>query len=119
MTVSRDKQLWWCTQNQLAWLASKGLSFPATDSSIDTTSSHLSCTSLDMSDSSAVFPNISEAIRWISYGKDAAIEKPDNLGPKVPDALAMAEHVQILVTGSLHLVGGVMKFLGPEIVGVV
>ncbi len=82
------------------------------------TSSHLSGTSLESTECSAVFPNISEAFRWIAAGKDTAIEKPNTNGPIVPSRLALAEHVQVVVTGSLHLVGGVMRFLGPEIVEV-
>eukprot|EP00794_Sanderia_malayensis_P016247 gene16248-17889_t len=117
-TVTRDKQLAWCIQNQLAWLASKGLGIPSTTSSIDLTSSHLSGTSLQESECSAVFSNISDALKWIAAGKDSLIDKPRLGGPKVPSRLALSEHIQVVVTGSLHLVGGVMRFLGPEIVDV-
>ncbi len=79
------------------------------------TSSHSTGTSLQACESSAVFPNIADAIKWISAGKDPEIEKPCFGGPEIPSRLAMAEHVQVIVTGSLHLVGGVMRFLGPEI----
>ena len=114
-TVSRNREIAWCTQNQLAWLASKGLGFPQTASSIDTSSSHLCGVALESSDETAVFPSISDAIRWIACGKEPFIEKARKGGPEIPAKLAVAEHVQVLVTGSLHLVGGVMKFLGPEI----
>ena len=118
-TVSRNREIAWCTQNQQAWLASRGLGFQMTASSIDTSSSHLCGVALEMSDETAVFSSISDTIRWLSCGKDPSIEKPKEGGPEIPSKLALAEHVQILVTGSLHLVGGVMKFLGPEIVDLV
>ena len=118
-TVTKNQQIWWCTQNQLAWLALRGTGIDSMASAIDTTSSHLSGLSLQMSESSAVFPNISDTVRWIVCGKDPLIEKPKEGGPDIPDKLAMAEHIQILVVGSLHLIGGIMKFLGPEIVELV
>ena len=120
-TVSRNREIAWCTQNQQAWLALRGLGFPLPHpaSSIDTSSSHLCGVALEMSDETAVFPCISDTMRWLAYGKDPLIEKPRKGGPEIPPKLAMAEHVQILITGSLHLVGGVMKFLGPEIVELV
>jgi len=31
-----------------------------------------------------------------------------------PIRLQEADHMQVLVTGSLHLVGGVLKCLGPD-----
>ena len=98
----------------------KGLGISSSAASaIDTNSSHVAGTSLQSSEHSSVFSSISEGIRWISSGKDPDIEKPCPGGPEVPSRLAMAEHVQILITGSLHLVGGIMKFLGPDIAEVV
>ena len=118
-TVTRNQEIAWCTKNQQAWLSSKGLGFPQTSSSIDTSSSHVCGVALEMSSDTAVFPSISDAIRWLACGKDTLIEKARDGSPEIPPKLAMAEHVQILVTGSLHLVGGVIKFLGPGTVELV
>ena len=60
------------------------------------------------------FPTVSSAIRWVACGKDNEIEKPDTDGPIIP-RLVNAKYIQVVVTGSLHLVGTVMKFLGPNI----
>ena len=86
---------------------------------MDAPGSSLLGDNFDGSDDTAVFPSISGAIRWIACGKEPLIEKAKEGGPCSPRKLAMAEHVQVLVTGSLHLVGGVMKFLGPGIVELV
>jgi len=74
----------------------------------------------------SVFPSISSAIDWIYSAKNQPItdEEPANqpIGlqetdwyfPMHPIRLQEADHMQILVTGSLHLVGGVLKCLGPD-----
>lgn len=65
---------------------------------------------------SAVFPSISSAICWICMGREPGIEIPHtNACPDYPMVLRESDHVQLLVCGSLHLVGGVLKFLGPEV----
>jgi len=62
---------------------------------------------------SSVFPCISSALRWICNGRELEIQKPVDGSPEVPLKMAECEHIQIVVTGSLHLVGGLMKYLGP------
>ncbi|KAG2470161.1 FOLC protein, partial [Polypterus senegalus] len=71
---------------------------------------------------SLVFPCIHSALRWITQGRDPVMDysgKPSTLATMQPGAIAGARtlqeaaHIQVLVTGSLHLVGGVLKLLDP------
>ncbi|XP_028664953.1 folylpolyglutamate synthase, mitochondrial isoform X1 [Erpetoichthys calabaricus] len=71
---------------------------------------------------SLVFPCIHSALRWITQGRDPVIGysgKPSTLATMQPGAIAGARtlqeaaNIQVLVTGSLHLVGGVLKLLDP------
>jgi folylpolyglutamate synthase len=72
--------------------------------------------------SSLVFSCISHALQWISQGRDPIFQPPSpprgllahpvaNSGATV---LREAAAIQVLVTGSLHLVGGVLKLLEPS-----
>uniref|UniRef100_A0A2K5SI88 Folylpolyglutamate synthase n=1 Tax=Cebus imitator TaxID=2715852 RepID=A0A2K5SI88_CEBIM len=73
--------------------------------------------------SSLVFSCISHALQWISQGRDPVFQPPSS--PKSllthPAArsgasiLHEAAAVHVLVTGSLHLVGGVLKLLEPAL----
>uniref|UniRef100_A0A3B5KJC1 Folylpolyglutamate synthase n=1 Tax=Xiphophorus couchianus TaxID=32473 RepID=A0A3B5KJC1_9TELE len=70
---------------------------------------------------SLVFPCILSALRWIAQGRDPVLTEPAQTAPPVTPSMAAkaallqdAAHVHILVTGSLHLVGGVLKHLDPE-----
>lgn len=58
-----------------------------------------------------VFRSIREALDWLS----SAHSSTSPVSPPPPPALAAAGHVQVLVTGSLHLVGDVMEVLGCTI----
>jgi len=62
---------------------------------------------------STVFPCLSSAVRWICNGRDPEIQKPVDGGPEVPLKMAECEHIQIVVTGAIALVGCLMKYLGP------
>lgn len=73
--------------------------------------------------SSLVFSCISHALQWISQGRDPVFQTPSsprdllthpvaNSGASV---LREAAAVHVLVTGSLHLVGGVLKLLDPSL----
>uniref|UniRef100_A0A3P9NNK0 tetrahydrofolate synthase n=1 Tax=Poecilia reticulata TaxID=8081 RepID=A0A3P9NNK0_POERE len=70
---------------------------------------------------SLVFPCILSALCWIAQGRDPVLTDPAQTAPPVTPSMAAkaallqdAAHVQVLVTGSLHLVGGVLKHLDPE-----
>ena len=62
---------------------------------------------------SRVFGCVTDAVHWVVNDRDASITSRK---ATLPDVISRADHVQILVTGSLYLVGMVMKVLGPEIV---
>lgn len=62
-----------------------------------------------------IFTTIQEALQWVSKGMNHELETVErDLGP-LPKVLQEAEHVQVLCTGSLHLVGGVIGLLDPNI----
>ncbi|XP_078128390.1 folylpolyglutamate synthase, mitochondrial [Sander vitreus] len=69
---------------------------------------------------SLVFPCILSALQWITQGRDSVLQdpakrvlsvKPSVMAKAVP--LRDAAEIHILITGSLHLVGGVLKHLDP------
>ncbi|XP_017296613.1 folylpolyglutamate synthase, mitochondrial [Kryptolebias marmoratus] len=68
-----------------------------------------------------VFPCILSALQWITQGRDPVLTGPDKtVLPVKPSFVAKAAplcdaaEIHVLVTGSLHLVGGVLKHLDPE-----
>ena len=96
-TVTTNDQYRMCLRAQQAWLdLRRGNSSDSTDTSI--------------------FPTINEAVRWVVNGRDDGIQKPMLDGPSLPSKMVEARHLQLVVVGSLHLVGGVLRFLGPDIV---
>lgn len=72
---------------------------------------------------SLVFSCISHALQWISQGRDPVFQTPscprDLLAHPVANSgagvLREAAAIHVLVTGSLHLVGGVLKLLDPSL----
>ncbi|XP_062621942.1 folylpolyglutamate synthase, mitochondrial-like isoform X3 [Saccostrea cucullata] len=58
------------------------------------------------------FPCISSALNWATQGKEPTISSQALI--EFPSKVKNADHIQILVTGSLHLVGGVIGLIGPE-----
>ncbi|RUS83394.1 hypothetical protein EGW08_008815 [Elysia chlorotica] len=67
--------------------------------------------------SSLAFPCILHALAWATQGRDPKIRVKDHRGvglPEAPARLREAGHVQILITGSLHLVGGALEALTPD-----
>ncbi|XP_033095989.1 folylpolyglutamate synthase, mitochondrial-like [Anneissia japonica] len=63
----------------------------------------------------AVFGCISKALQWLAGLKDSKLGGPLQSGPSTPVPLQNAVHIQILVTGSLHLIGGTVKLLDPKL----
>ncbi|XP_066569024.1 folylpolyglutamate synthase, mitochondrial isoform X2 [Amia ocellicauda] len=69
-----------------------------------------------------VFPCILSALRWICQSRDSVLDCTDKLAssPVQPGAMTKAEKlreataIHVLVTGSLHLVGGVLKHIDPS-----
>ncbi|XP_022322466.2 folylpolyglutamate synthase, mitochondrial-like isoform X1 [Crassostrea virginica] len=58
------------------------------------------------------FPCISSALSWATQGREPNTSTQTIV--EIPSTLRNAEHIQILVTGSLHLVGGVLGLIGPD-----
>ncbi|ELK26593.1 Folylpolyglutamate synthase, mitochondrial [Myotis davidii] len=73
--------------------------------------------------SSLVFSCISHALQWISQGRDPDLQTPSSprdllvhpVASSGASVLREAAAVHVLVTGSLHLVGGVLKLLDPSL----
>ncbi|XP_056302637.1 folylpolyglutamate synthase, mitochondrial [Danio aesculapii] len=69
-----------------------------------------------------VFPCILSALQWISQGRDSVLAdankhtipvKPSINAKATP--LREAQNIHVLITGSLHLVGGALKHLDPAL----
>ncbi|KAG5834973.1 hypothetical protein ANANG_G00267200 [Anguilla anguilla] len=67
-----------------------------------------------------VFPCILSALQWIGQGRDPVLSVAGKrVAPVQPSVAAKAEplreaaKIHVLITGSLHLVGGVLKHLDP------
>ncbi|KAJ7339433.1 hypothetical protein OS493_005831 [Desmophyllum pertusum] len=119
-TVTRDNQLRWCVENQRVWMALRGAGFQphADPSSCDCKDgSHVIKNGHDDGPYSTIFPCVSQAIRWLLGGRDPLIPAFCRDDLPLPDFISQASRLQVLIGGSLHLVGTVMKVLGPEIVG--
>lgn len=64
--------------------------------------------------STRVFANIHDALQWISQGRDPLFGMAANDSGKVPETLVKCRHLQVLCVGSLHLIGGVLGLLQPD-----
>ncbi|XP_046331708.2 folylpolyglutamate synthase, mitochondrial-like isoform X1 [Haliotis rufescens] len=78
------------------------------------------CNSKDLpsegSAESHAFPCILQALFWAGQGRDTTVKLPADVDiPPVSDKLQGSAHIQILVTGSMHLVGGALGLLNPEL----
>ncbi|XP_068239077.1 folylpolyglutamate synthase, mitochondrial-like [Palaemon carinicauda] len=64
---------------------------------------------------SIIFPCILDALLWLSCGRCQSLQGEMVTPPAFPppEELREASHVQILVTGSLHLVGGLLGVIDP------
>ncbi|KAM6048092.1 folylpolyglutamate synthase, mitochondrial isoform 1-T1 [Chlamydotis macqueenii] len=69
-----------------------------------------------------VFPCLAQALRWVAQGRDPRLAAPAATGAHPHPAassgavlLREAAAVRVLVTGSLHLVGGVLRLLDPSL----
>ncbi|XP_049594443.1 folylpolyglutamate synthase, mitochondrial [Syngnathus scovelli] len=68
-----------------------------------------------------VFPCILSALQWLTQGRDPVLVDPfKKVMPMKPSVMAKAAplydaaEIHVLITGSLHLVGGALKHLVPE-----
>lgn len=67
-----------------------------------------------------VFPCILSALQWISQGRDSVLASSDKRVLKVKPSIMVkaaplrsATKIHVLITGSLHLVGGALRHLDP------
>lgn len=62
---------------------------------------------------SLIFPCIIEALSWAGQGRDTNVRvvDPQAIPQPVPSFLSEADHIQVLATGSLNFVGGVLDVL--------
>ncbi|XP_027470624.1 folylpolyglutamate synthase, mitochondrial isoform X2 [Zalophus californianus] len=128
--VTLDQVLLRCLAHQQYWShlaeaqASPDLWSPPSPEPGEPTSSllasHPPCTH---STSSLVFSCISHALQWISQGRDPVLQPPSPpqgllahpVAGSGASVLREAAAIHVLVTGSLHLVGGVLKLLEPAL----
>ncbi|XP_060107634.1 folylpolyglutamate synthase, mitochondrial isoform X1 [Heteronotia binoei] len=75
-----------------------------------------------LNSNSLVFPCISHALQWITQGRDPHFQAPASRGlhphPVASSGAVLlkeAATIRVLVTGSLHLVGGVLKLLDQSL----
>jgi len=64
------------------------------------------------------FNCIADSLIWVSRGRDPRLLNTDCTGVSIqglPESLKSADHVQVLCTGSLHLVGDILSLLDPFI----
>ena len=62
------------------------------------------------------FNCIADSLIWVSRGFDSRLLNEGVTGVSIqglPDCLKCADHVQVLCTGSLHLVGDILSLLDP------
>ncbi|XP_030363310.1 folylpolyglutamate synthase, mitochondrial isoform X1 [Strigops habroptila] len=69
---------------------------------------------------SLVFPCLAQALRWVAQGRDPHLAAPMGAHPHPAASsgavlLQEAAAVRVLVTGSLHLVGGALRLLDPAL----
>ncbi|NXD61713.1 FOLC protein, partial [Eolophus roseicapillus] len=69
---------------------------------------------------SLVFPCLAQALRWVAQGRDPHLAAPMGAHPHPAASsgavlLREAAAVRVLVTGSLHLVGGALRLLDPTL----
>ena len=80
-------------------------------------SSSSSSSSKSSLSTSQMFTCINESLAWATQGRDTNLAAlADSLSVSyagVPDCLKNASHIQVLVTGSLLLVGGVLTVVDP------
>ncbi|XP_011676566.1 folylpolyglutamate synthase, mitochondrial [Strongylocentrotus purpuratus] len=59
--------------------------------------------------------SMTDALQWAACCKDSNLSSPSLHDPTPSNHATSANHIQVLITGSLHLVGGVIGILDPEL----
>eukprot|EP00118_Oscarella_pearsei_P021423 m.240247 g.240247 ORF g.240247 m.240247 type:complete len:170 (+) comp40193_c0_seq48:1304-1813(+) len=105
--TTSEKDMAVCRENETTWLSMMDSCLPKSESV--------------SGKSTWIFSCVSDALAWLFNGRDPlACRKPvDPSWPSIPEPLANADRIQLLVTGSFRLMGATLKALGSEIVRIV
>uniref|UniRef100_A0A7N8WM14 Folylpolyglutamate synthase n=1 Tax=Mastacembelus armatus TaxID=205130 RepID=A0A7N8WM14_9TELE len=114
--VSVENMLTRCLDNERSWRLHHGQGDNSTELLID---NGLSLVPKKKADT-LVFPCILSALQWITQGRDPVLADSSKsvleVKPSIMAKAALlcnATEIHILITGSLHLVGGVLKHIDP------
>lgn len=111
-----------CLDNQQSWRILNGIEEEGPESQLLIGGGVHLPLRLERSGASLVFPCILSALQWITQGRDPLVSdstkhvmpvKASVNAKAVP--LREAANVHVLITGSLHLVGGALKHLVPAL----
>ncbi|XP_017347799.1 folylpolyglutamate synthase, mitochondrial [Ictalurus punctatus] len=120
--VSVEHMLTRCLDNQQSWRILNGIEEEGPESQLLIGGGVHLPLRLERSGASLVFPCILSALQWITQGRDPLVSdstkhvmpvKASVNAKAVP--LREAANVHVLITGSLHLVGGALKHLVPAL----
>lgn len=107
--VEPEKEMEQCITNKEVWchlmrsLYENELSL----SSVNSISSKSKPISSSAVENILQFSSLSEVVNFVMPSK----QQPSNVSKSFNELIANANHIQMLVTGSLHLVGGVLSLL--------
>ncbi|XP_029503545.1 folylpolyglutamate synthase, mitochondrial [Oncorhynchus nerka] len=118
--VSVENMLTRCLDNQRSWRLLNGQEEKPGDQLL-ISRNVLPLVAAKCCSKTLVFPCILSALQWLSQGRDSVLAHPDKrVIPVKPSVTAKAAPlrdatgIHVLVAGSLHLVGGVLKHLDPS-----
>ena len=98
-------------------MALRGAGFQAHAPDDDDDQNHVIKNGHDDGPHSTVFPSVELAVRWLLAHREPLLEPLPDVDFPVPSFITKATRVQVLVTGSMRLVGTAMKVFGPEFFG--
>ncbi|TRY64883.1 hypothetical protein DNTS_024585 [Danionella cerebrum] len=117
--VSVENMLTRCLDNQQSWRLLNGLTVKSEAGLLISGGLPLVA---DRPGDTLVFPCILSALQWISQGRDSILSDLNkHVIPVKPSITAKATllreaaNIHVLITGSLHLVGGALKHLDPAL----
>ncbi|KAB5549106.1 hypothetical protein PHYPO_G00063470 [Pangasianodon hypophthalmus] len=120
--VSVEHMLTRCLDNQQSWRVLAGIEEEGPESELLIGGGVHLPLRVEKRGASLVFPCILSALQWITQGRDPVVSdstkhvmpvKASVSAKAVP--LREAANVHVLITGSLHLVGGALKHLVPDL----
>ncbi|KAK7078098.1 hypothetical protein SK128_023155, partial [Halocaridina rubra] len=130
-TISQDQMHLRCERQRNSWIKlirdlqkqkNNLKNLPSTDSELSTRNNFEVLDDMTLSQNlpasdvpSIIFPCINDALLWLSCGRCESLQGELIVPPAFPPPqyLQKASQIQVLVTGSLHLVGGVLSIIDP------